>query len=112
MNESKSTMHVQSLDTVIRALLQLNTVGGMAWRDIAKMDAYKGIPAGTLCAIAKGREPKNPHYREILRLPVLAPAPVCAKCGAVHVTKRCTANGKPAGARWVRVPGHAGGEWR
>ncbi len=36
-------------------------------------------------------EPKKPHIRHRLGLPALMPAPVCLKCGKVHVTKRCTA---------------------
>jgi len=40
----------------------------LTWRQIAVLDEYKGIPAGTLCSYAKGREPKNPEHRRILGL--------------------------------------------
>lgn len=46
----------------------------MAWR-IAKEPGY---------------EPHDPHIRMILDLPIFKPAPVCATCGEVHITKRCT----------------------
>ncbi len=34
-------------------------------------------------------EPRDPHIRAALNLPALAPAPVCPRCGMVHVAKRC-----------------------
>jgi hypothetical protein len=37
-------------------------------------------------------EPKKPYIRHRLGLPALVPAPVCLKCGQVHITKRCTLN--------------------
>ena len=113
MSDNKSTMPVQSLDNLSGTLQALKAIHGTTWRDIAQIEQYQGIPAGTLCAIAKGRNPKNPHYREILRLPVLALAPVCLQCGEVHTTKRCTANDKLGQwQKWVRTLGHAGGEWQ
>jgi len=55
----------------------------MPWREIAKLDDYRGIPAGTLCTIAKtGKVPGR--WRKRLGLPELAPAPVCVSCGSVH----------------------------
>lgn len=50
----------------------------------------------------KHYEPKNPTIRHRLGLPALASAPVCAKCGELHVTKRCTkvtTTAKPKRAR-------------
>lgn len=41
---------------------------GLFWRHIAELDAYRGIPPGTLSAIAKGREPKKKEHRAILGL--------------------------------------------
>lgn len=61
-----------------------------SWRKIAETEKFQGIPAATLCAISKGREPKDPVHRLILGLPAMELAPVCLKCGQVHVTKRCT----------------------
>ncbi len=67
------------------------------------------INKGLAYRIAKtDYEPHEPHLRELLDLPILMPAPVCPRCGVVHVTKRCTANDKPVTQRWVRVLGHAG----
>lgn len=71
----------------------------MPWRTVA--DSFPGVPAATLCAIYKhNREPRKADIRRALGLPITVPAPVCAKCGQVHVTKRCTqANGKTAKPR-------------
>lgn len=60
--------HVQSLDIVQNELKRLHAIPGNTWRRIAAMDAYSGIPPGTLCSIAKGRNPKKPEYRRILGL--------------------------------------------
>lgn len=60
------------------------------WRVIATFPRFQGVPAATLCAIYKhGRDPQNAEYRRILGLPVLAPAPVCARCGVVHLRRTC-----------------------
>ena len=59
---------VQPLDAVRKRLITLNDGIGLSWREIAKMDDFKGIPPGTLCAIAKGREPMKPEHRRILNL--------------------------------------------
>jgi len=52
------------------------------------------LPKGTLNAIANGEfDPtgeRNPRLITALGWPTLKPAPVCPKCGEVHVTKRCT----------------------
>ena len=90
---NKTTPNVQSLDMVRDELIRLNTVEHLSWRKIACLERFSGITAGTLCAISKGREPRNMEHRRILRMPTLELAPVCNKCGEVHVTKRCT-NGK------------------
>jgi len=66
------------------------------WQPTA--DDFK-ISRGLAYRIAvEGYEPKDPHIRAALELPVLVPAPVCPKCGEVHVTKKCTKN-KPAKRR-------------
>jgi hypothetical protein len=103
-----TTPTVQSLDTVIRALVRLNSVDCLSWRKIASREEYLGIAAGTLCEIAKGREPKDAHVRAQLHLPALIPAPACVKCGEVHTTKACTKDRQPRKV-WVRVFGHGQG---
>lgn len=64
---------VQSLDTVRERLNHLHDTVGLSWRKIAALDEFTnkdgvGIPPGTLCAIAKGREPKKNEHRRILGL--------------------------------------------
>jgi len=86
----KATPGVQSLDMVQEELNRLHLVEHLSWRKIASLEPFLGIPAGTLCAIAKGREPRDSEHRRILKMPALELAPVCRKCGQVHVTKRCT----------------------
>jgi hypothetical protein len=83
---------VQSLDNVIQRINELRTLQGLKWREISK---YYGLPAGTLSSIAKGREPKDPHTRALLNLPVLAPTPVCPGCGIVHIKPTCPRKRKP-----------------
>lgn len=75
---------VQTLDTLKADLQARRATGmtGMTWRAIAA--DFPGAPPGTLCAIAKGREPKGARVREALGLPALAPAPVCRVHGVVH----------------------------
>jgi len=72
-----------------QVLQNLHTTSGMSWREIANLPEFQGIPAGTLCSISKGFEPKNPKVRVQLGLSAQALAPVCPTCGVVHVTKRC-----------------------
>jgi len=60
-----------ALDIVQDELKRLHAIPGHTWRVIAALDAYRGIPAGSLCSIAKGRDPKNPEYRRILGLPLM-----------------------------------------
>jgi hypothetical protein len=64
-------MPVQTLDTIRNRLKELNRARGYSWRKIAEMEAYKGIPPGSLCSYSKGREPKNEKHRRILGLPVI-----------------------------------------
>jgi hypothetical protein len=92
--------NVQSLDIVRNRILDLHTGSDgkrpkMAFRRIAQLPDYLGVPPGTLCSIAKGRDPKSPRIRTILGLPALALAPVCVKCGEVHPSKRCTKGSVP-----------------
>lgn len=70
------------------------------WRRVAQQF---GINEGTAWDIAHGYEPKTPELRRKLGLPSLAPAPVCTRCGDVHVTKRCTAKPRHV-TRWRDLP--------
>ena|SRR3990167_5569303 len=82
---------VRNPDIVSKELRSLKGTTGLTWRKIALLDDYSPIPAGTLSTIAKdGYIPRK--WRLRLGLPALAPAPVCLKCGNVHVTKKCMAN--------------------
>lgn len=51
---------------IVRAGLGVLRRGyGLAWRDIAALDEYAGIPAGTLCSIAKGGEVPRKYRRRL-----------------------------------------------
>jgi len=68
-----------------------------SWANVGK---EFGLPGGTAYRIATSDyEPKRPDIRFHLGLPTLLPAPACAKCGQVHVSKRCP-NGKQPAANW------------
>lgn len=65
-----------------------------------------GINRGLIWAVAKGKKRAPNSLRKKLGFECYAPAPVCAKCGQVHVAKRCTqASGKIAKPRtnWKRA---------
>lgn len=67
MNDTKIARGLAEARSELR---RLHDEKGLSWRKIANLDAYKGIPAGTLNVIAKhGREPKNAKHRRILGLP-------------------------------------------
>lgn len=83
-------MPVRTPDIVRRELYSLNRYQSIPWRKIALLDYYKGIPAGTLNAIAKGYPIPHKWYKR-LGLREYLPAPACPRCGKVHVSKRCTA---------------------
>lgn len=76
--------NVQTLDALRRDLLALRAEHNppTPWRVLAAR--WPGVPAGTLCAISKGREPHKASVRAALGLPVTAPAPVCPVHGVVH----------------------------
>jgi hypothetical protein len=79
--------NVQTMD-MVRDMLHSLHKSLRTWRRVSIHFNAK-IPAGTLCSIAKGREPKKPEYRKILGLPEMKPAPVCAHCGKVPLKKNC-----------------------
>jgi len=68
-NESRAG--VQPLDMIRERLRHLHDTQALSWRKIAALDDYMGIPAGSLCSIAGGREPKNLEHRMILGLPLV-----------------------------------------
>lgn len=91
---------VQLLDALQRDLLaaRAENTPPTPWR--ALVARWPGVPAGTLCAISKGREPKSAAVRRALGLPVLLPAVACT-CGEVHLRKgRC-----PNAPKRPRQPG-------
>lgn len=63
-----------------------NELGG-GWRGVGKR---WGVDHAVVYRIAtQGYEPRSPKIRKQLGLAIMQPAPVCLKCGVVHVTKRC-----------------------
>jgi hypothetical protein len=61
---------------------------GYSLRQLAR--PYPGITFGDVSRIIRGIEPKSPAKRVALGLPRLGSAPMCPRCGVVHVG-RCTA---------------------
>ena len=83
MDKQRSFTAVRNI--ILRKKRRLKT-----WRATAK---FFGISGGMAWRIGvTGYEPKETKIRTKLQLPSLVPAPVCLKCGQVHVTKKCTAN--------------------
>ncbi len=71
-----------TLDIVVGRLNALHSSDELTWREIAALKPYRGIPAGTLSAIAGGRIPKKPEHRARLGLPevvVMGHTQICAK---------------------------------
>jgi hypothetical protein len=92
-------MPVQTLDKARDEIIRLRGTG-MTFRAMSPL--FGGIPAGTLCAIAKGREPKKPAIRAALGLPidpVLLAEPRECDCGCRTAFIPRTPNQK-------RMPGH------
>lgn len=75
---------VQTPDKARGELLRLRTDARMKWRQIALLPQYRGIPPGTLCSFAQGRDIRNPAHRVQLGLPALVEIPACPTCGHVH----------------------------
>ena len=78
---------VTTCDAIRRGVLA-KRASGTPWRVIA---AELKVKPGTLCRwIKTGWEPKSNVIRLQLGLPPApALAPVCSKCGVVHIAKRC-----------------------
>lgn len=70
-------------------LVILHDMDHLSWRKIAQLPEYAGISHIDLNRIYHGGEPASLEVRKRLGWPMTAPAPVCGKCGDVHVTKRC-----------------------
>ena len=51
---TESTGRCQASDILRERLRSLHDTSGLSWRKIAEIPEFKGVPAGTLCAIAKG----------------------------------------------------------
>lgn len=84
-----------------RAYMRLKDHGG--WRAVA--DEF-GLPSRTAWRLAMTDYVlKNAKKRAEQGLSALVPAPACAKCGQVHVTRRCTAgsNGHSRAPRRVAI---------
>ncbi len=68
----------------------------LSFRKIVKLPEFNKLTDRTLIRLSQNTateivyEPKDPQIREILGLQVFELAPVCKKCGKVHVAKRCT----------------------
>jgi len=74
----------------------------MTWRQI-RAELYPAVPAGTLCAVAKGREPRKSSVRIALGLPVdpvILPEITVCSCGC----GQCFVGKVP---HQKRLPGHA-----
>lgn len=96
---------VQTLDKLQAELYGL-WASGMHWRQI-RADFYPSVPAGTLCSVAHGRQPRKAAIRAALGLPahidqdgaiILAEARECA-CGCRETFVPRTVNQK-------RLAGH------
>ena len=61
---------MSTLREIQRRLIQMHNHSEMSWREIAEMPEYQGINHATISAIARGRDPKNLHIRQILGLPL------------------------------------------
>jgi hypothetical protein len=75
---------------------------GLNYRQVGAIYRVSGGMAYRIINEA-GYEPKEAHIRYILGLPALVPAPVCERCGEVHISRRCTRRPKPV-RRWRDLP--------
>ena len=65
------------------ALLALHK-GGLSWRQIAKMERYRGILAGALWSFAHGERDLAECHKAQLGIPFDVPVAACLKCGIAH----------------------------
>lgn len=59
------------------------------WKALGEKLGIKPLTAYRF--VCYGTKPRSAAEQIALGLPVLAPAPVCARCGIVHLAKRCPA---------------------
>jgi hypothetical protein len=78
----KPPITVRSSDTARRLLISRKGTPGRTWRWLAQ-NVYWPVPAGTLCAIAKGEKIPN-RYRRVFKLPAIVKREVCPLHGVVH----------------------------
>lgn len=64
LNTKVSTQTVLGLSYQDRMIYFHDDIG-LSWREIANLDEYRGIPAGSLCSYAKGAEPKRKHRAQL-----------------------------------------------
>jgi hypothetical protein len=64
-SQTDTTTLVRTPDTVKDRLNYFHDTIGLTWREIANLGDYKGIPAGTLCSVAHGAEPKHAHRAQL-----------------------------------------------
>ena len=74
----------------------LNSNRKRIWSDYARLMTWRavgaeyGVSAGAVYRLAvSNKEPHDNAIRAAIGLPITAPAPVCGKCGVVHLAKRC-----------------------
>jgi len=70
-SKKRSTIGVTTRDTPQERLKYLHDTARLSWREIANLDAYRGIPAGTLCRIAKGWEPAKKYRARLGMAPTV-----------------------------------------
>jgi len=76
------------LKSLYRESSQHTKDGKRSWHYVAR---EMGLSVGTAIRVARDSyEPKAPHIRRILNLPVYVTLIACAKCGQVHrLLKKC-----------------------
>lgn len=83
-------MAVQHLDRAQKMIKRRKRQLG-TWRAVGR---EMGLSAGTLIRVANGYEPKAPHIRRALGLPLIVAIRACAKCGQIH-SQRKSCSSKP-----------------
>jgi len=73
-----------SCDIIREQLNELHDRYGLSWRKIANVGQYRGIPAGTLCAIAKGTKEIPDKFKARFGILIEVPVAPCPIHGVVH----------------------------
>ena len=95
-------MVIDPEDKIRQELRELNNA--MAWRAIARLPQYQGIPHGTLDSYSKGRPIVNEHHRLILGLTALERVPVCPIHRVAHYTVHKRNRRVKVITRWRDLP--------